>query len=127
MRGTVRYVQLVNRRTISHFAHEYWFELLIAAMGIAAMLEVVIWRDLPSAPLQPLWFSLAAIALLMLPLFARRRFPFAAPAAYWILAAALTFVDGQLVAFPGSLNVVGIASAFLLGNLRERKLAVIGL
>jgi signal transduction histidine kinase len=117
----------VSRSTISHVAHEYWFELLIAAMGIAAMLEVVIWRDLPNAPTRPLWFSLAAIALLMLPLFARRRFPFAAPAAYWILAAALTFVDGQLVAFPGSLNVVGIASAFLLGNLRERKLAVIGL
>jgi signal transduction histidine kinase len=124
---TVRYVQPVSRSTISDVAHEYWFELLVAAMGIAAMLEVVIWRDLPNAPTTPLWFSLSAIAFLMLPLFARRRFPFAAPAAYWILAAALTFVDGQLVAFPGSLNVVGIASAFLLGNLRERTLAVTGL
>ena len=53
--------------------------------------------------------------------------PFAAPAAYWILAAALTFVDGLLITFPDSLNVVGLASAFLLGNLRERKLAAIGL
>jgi signal transduction histidine kinase len=117
----------VSRSRISHVAHEYWFELLVAAMAIAAMLELVIWRDLPNAPTTPLWLSLSAMAILVLPLFARRRFPFAAPAAYWILAAAFTFVDGLLIPFPGSLNVVGIATAFLLGNLRERRLAAIGL
>jgi signal transduction histidine kinase len=74
-----------------------------------------------------LWFSLFAIALLVVPLFTRRRFPIAAPAAYWILAAGLTFVDAFLVTFPDSLNVVGIATAFLLGNLRDRRLAAIGL
>ena len=57
--------------------------------------------------------------MLVLPLFARRRFPFAAPAAYWLLAAAISFVDGVLLAFIGSLGVVGLASAFLLGNLRN--------
>ena len=123
----MRYVQRVSRTRIEHLAREYWFELLIAAMGIASMIELVIWRDYPGAPTTPLWFSLSAIALLLLPLFARRRFPFAAPAAYWILAAALTFVDGLLITFPDSLNVVGIATAFLLGNLRERRLAAIGL
>jgi signal transduction histidine kinase len=117
----------VNRGRISHFAHEYWFELLIAAMGIASMIELVIWRDYPGAPSTPVWFSLSAMAVLVLPLFARRRFPFAGPAAYWILAAAFTFVDGLLITFPDSLNVVGIATAFLLGNLRERRLAAIGL
>ena len=123
----MRYVQHVSRSRISHVAREYWFELLIAAMGIAAMLELVVWRDYPGAPTTPLWFSLLAMAVLVAPLFARRRFPFAAPAAYWILAAAFTFVDGLLITFPGSLNVVGIATAFLLGNLRERRLAAIGL
>jgi signal transduction histidine kinase len=127
MRQTLRYVQPVNRGRISHFAHEYWFELLIAAMGIASMIELVIWRDYPGAPSTPVWFSLSAMAVLVLPLFARRRFPFAGPAAYWILAAAFTFVDGLLITFPDSLNVVGIATAFLLGNLRERRLAAIGL
>jgi signal transduction histidine kinase len=117
----------MSRTRIAHVAREYWFELLIAAMGIASMLELVIWRDYPGAPTTPLWFSLFAIALLVVPLFTRRRFPFAAPAAYWILAAGLTFVDAFLVTFPDSLNVVGIATAFLLGNLRERRLAAIGL
>ena len=91
------------------------------------IIELVVWRDYPGAPTTPLWFSLSAIALLVLPLFARRRFPFAAPASYWILAAALTFVDGLLITFPDSLGVVGIATAFLLGNLRDRRLAAIGL
>ena len=39
----------------------------------------------------------------MLPLFARRRFPFAAPAAYWLIATALSFVDGLLIPFMVSL------------------------
>jgi signal transduction histidine kinase len=106
---------------------EYWFELLIATMGIAAMLELVVGRDTPGAPTSSLAFSLLAIAILVLPLFARRRFPFAAPAAYWVLAAALTFADGLLITFPGSLNVIGLATAFLLGNLRDRRQAFIGL
>jgi signal transduction histidine kinase len=123
----VRYVQDVSRSRISYVAREYWFELLIAAMAIASMIELVIWRDYSGAPTTPLWFSLFAIAVLVAPLFVRRRFPFAAPAAYWILAAAFTFVDGLLITFPDSLTVVGIATAFLLGNLRDRRLAAIGL
>ena len=83
------------------------------------MLELVVGRDSPGAPTTTLWFAVPAVAVLVLPLFARRRFPFAAPAAYWLLAAALTFVDGLLIAFIGSLGVVGLATAFLLGNLRD--------
>jgi signal transduction histidine kinase len=108
-------------------AREYWFELLVAVLAIAGMLELVVGRDSPGAPSTTLWFSVPAVALLVLPLFARRRFPFAAPTAYWLLAAALTFVDGLLIPFIGSLVVVGLATAFLLGNLRDERQAGIGL
>ena len=74
-----------------------------------------------------LWFSVPAVAVLVLPLVARRRFPFAAPVAYWLIAAALTYVDGLLIPFIGSLGVVGLAAAFLLGNLRDERQAGIGL
>jgi signal transduction histidine kinase len=100
-------------------AREYWFELLIALLAIAGMLELVIGRDSPGAPPTTLWFAVPTVAVLVLPLFARRRFPFAAPAAYWVLATALTFVDGLLIPFIGSLGVIGLATAFLLGNLRN--------
>jgi signal transduction histidine kinase len=112
---------------IRYIARDYWFELLIAVMAIAGMLELVVGRDLPGAPATSLWFSVPAVAVLVLPLFARRRFPFAAPASYWLIAAALTYVDGLLIPFIGSLGVVGLATAFLLGNLRDERQAGIGL
>jgi signal transduction histidine kinase len=121
----VRYVQRVSR--IRYIAREYWFELLIGALAIAAILELVIGRNSPGAPSTTLWFALPAVAVIVSPLFARRRFPFAGPAAYWALATALTFVDGLLIPFMVSLFPVGLASAFLLGNLRDSRQAWTGL
>jgi signal transduction histidine kinase len=121
----VGYVQPVNR--IRYVAREYWFELLIAFLAIAGMLELVVGRDAPGAPPTTLWIAIPTVAVLVLPLFARRRFPFAAPAAYWLLAMAISFGDGLLLAFIGSLGVVGLASAFLLGNLRNPLKAGAGL
>jgi signal transduction histidine kinase len=112
---------------IRYVAREYWFELLIAVLAIAGMLELVVGRDSPGAPSTSLWFSVPAVAMLVLPLFAHRRFPFAAPAAYWLIATALTFVDGLLIPFIGSLGLVGMATAFLFGNLRDDRQAGIGL
>jgi signal transduction histidine kinase len=123
----MRYVQRVSRMRIRYLAREYWFELLVAVLGIAAMSELVIGRNAPGAPSTALWFEVPAVAVLVLPLFARRRFPFAAPAAYWLTAAALTFVDGLLIPFMVSLFPVGLASAFLLGNLRDVRRAWTGL
>jgi signal transduction histidine kinase len=121
----VEYLQRVSR--IRSVAREYWFELLIGALAVAAMLELVVGRNSPGAPTTTLWFAVPAVAVLVLPLFARRRFPFAGPAAYWLLATALTFVDGLLIPFMVSLFPVGLASAFLLGNVRDSRRAWIGL
>ena len=121
----MEYLQRVSR--IRHIAREYWFELLIGALALAAMLELVVGRNSSGAPGTTLWFSVPAVAVIVLSLFARRRFPFGAPAAYWILATALTFVDGLLVPSMESLFPVGLASAFLLGNLRDSRQAWTGL
>ena len=121
----MQYLQRVSR--IRRTAREYWFELLVAFLAIAGMVELVVGRNLPGAPTTTLWFTIPAIGILVSTLFAHRRFPFAAPAAYWVLAAALTFVDGVLIAFVGSLGVVGLAAAFMLGHLRDSRKAGIGL
>jgi signal transduction histidine kinase len=112
---------------IGQFAREYWWELLIAAMLVAGIVQLIVEHDSPGAPTSTLWFQIPALCLLALPLFTRRRFPFAAPASYWILAAALTFEDGLLVVFPDSFQVIGLGSALLLGNLRDRRKAAVGL
>jgi signal transduction histidine kinase len=112
---------------LADVAREYWLEVLVAVLAIASMLELVVGHDSPGAPTTGLWFTVPALAVLVSPLFARRRFPFAAPAAYWLIASALTFVDGLLIPFVGSLGIVGLATAFLLGNLRDNRQAGIGL
>jgi signal transduction histidine kinase len=121
----VQYLQPVSQ--VRNVAREYWFELLIAFLAIAGMIELVVGRNLPGAPTTSLWIAIPTVAVLVLPLFARRRFPFAGPAAYWLLAMAISFGDGLLLAFIGSLGVVGLASAFLLGNLRDPLKAGAGL
>lgn len=112
---------------LSRVARDRWFEFLIAALAVAGMLELVVGRGSPGAPALSLWVSIPAIGMLVTPLLVSRRFPFAGPAAYWVLAAALTFVDGLLVPFVGSLVVVGMATAFLLGHLRSGVRSGIGL
>jgi signal transduction histidine kinase len=109
---------------VQSVAREYWFELLVGALAGAAILDLIL---SPGAPSTSLWFAVPAVAVLMLPLLTRRRFPFGAPAAYWILAAALSFVDGVLIPSIESLFPVGLASAALLGNLRDAKQAWTGL
>jgi signal transduction histidine kinase len=120
----VQYLQRVS--WIRYLSRTYVVDLLIALLLITAMLEVVVGRHSPDAPRTTLWFVLPAIAILVLPIVARRRFPFA-PAAHWLLAAGIAFVDWRLIPFAISIFVVGLVAAFLLGNLRDPVQAGIGL
>jgi signal transduction histidine kinase len=96
-------------------------------MAVESALEVALRDDPTTAPRSSLWFAAPAIALVLLPLLARRVFPFAAPASVWLLAAALSFADGRLVVFTFGATVAGIVAAFLLGNLRDTAQGRIGL
>lgn len=66
------------------------------------------------------WFAIPAAAAIPLPLLARRRFPDGGPAAVWILAATVSFVDGRVVVCAAPTLVAGLAAAFLLGNRASR-------
>src|SRR5499427_7696000 len=113
---------------LRYFAGKYWFDLLVGLLAVVGMLEVVLGRGNPhGAPQTTLWFCIPAIAILVLPIFARRRFPFAGPAVYWLLGAGITFVDGLLIPYTNALVPIGMADAFLLGNLRDARKAGAGL
>ncbi len=103
---------------ISTLSRTYVFDMLIVLLLVSAMLEVLVGRNSPGAPQTTLWFVLPAIAILVVPVLARRRFPFA-PAAHWVLAIGIAFVDWRLIPFAISIFVVGLVAAFLLGNLRD--------
>ena len=121
----MEYGQRVSR--FAAVARRNAFDVLVVLLTLVAMLETARVQGSEDGPDTTLWLLLPAIALLTLPLLARRRFPFAGPAAYWLLAAALAFVDGRLVPSVASLYLIGMAAAFLLGNLRNSLEARVGL
>jgi signal transduction histidine kinase len=101
------------------FARGYAVDVLIAIGAIEVSLEVAFRHDAMLGTRTPLWFAVPAVAIVVLALLGRRRFPFMAPASVWLLAAALSFVDGRLVVFGLGVYVAGMAAAFLLGNLAD--------
>ncbi|MGZ4171129.1 MAG: sensor histidine kinase [Solirubrobacteraceae bacterium] len=112
---------------IADAARRHGLDVLVVLLAVGAMLEVVLRRHAPNAPRSPVWFSVMAIGVVVLPVFARRRAPFAALTAYWVLAVVLSFVDGRLIPFLNSVLVLGAASAFLFGNLPDARQARAGL
>jgi signal transduction histidine kinase len=105
----------------------YGFDALIVVAAAGGAVEVAARGDSLREPGTALWVAAAAIALVVLPLLGRRRFPFAAPAAVWLVGAAVSFADGQLVVSSFSAFAAGIAAAFLLGNLRDDRQSRLGL
>src|SRR5262245_18731715 len=105
-------------------ARRHSYELLIGALLTAALLELILGRD--SSPMS-IRYAVPLTALLIAPLCARRRFPFAAPVSYWVIATGISFIDGQLIPFMVSLFPVGLVAAFLLRNQRDLKRAWAGL
>jgi signal transduction histidine kinase len=125
MRGRAEYVHHVSRNW--SFVRRYAFDALVVAVAVEGALEVALRQGASDAPETSVWLAAPAIALVALPLLARRRFPFAAPAGVWLLAAAFSFLDGRLIVFTASASIAGLAAAFLLGNLRDGTQARLGL
>jgi signal transduction histidine kinase len=121
----VEYVRRVSRPRL--FARGYALDVLIVIGAIEAALEVAFRSDAIEAPRTTLWFAVPAVAVVVLALLGRRRFPFMAPASLWLLAAVLSFVDGRLVVFSVSVYVAGMAAALLLGNLADAVRGRVGL
>jgi signal transduction histidine kinase len=105
----------------------YWFDgVILAALGIG-LTGAVLGGQEHKGPEGPLWFDVVALLVIVLPLLARRRFPFGAPAAMGVAAALASFVDQTVVPYDGVTFLVGCAALFLVGTLRDRSQAVAGL
>jgi signal transduction histidine kinase len=107
-------------------ARRYGFDLLIVIAAVEGAIEVA-GRDTARTSGTAPWLGALAAAVVVLPLLMRRRFPFAAPAAVWVLGPAFSFIDGRVIVSTFSVYVAGIAAAFLLGNLSDAVQARIGL
>jgi signal transduction histidine kinase len=107
-------------------ARRYWFDAVVLAMAGIGVTGAILGRGREIGPEGPLWFDVLAMLAIVLPLLARRRFPFGAPAAVGVAAALISFVDKTVVPFDGVTFLVGCAALFLVGSLRDRVQAVAG-
>lgn len=99
--------------------------IVVAAVG--GVVEELLRSDDPHVSRSaPIVGALSAL-LLVLPLLARRRSPFLAPAWLWLLAAALSFLDGRLVVSSTGIYAAGMVAAFLIGSLHDERQGRIGL
>jgi signal transduction histidine kinase len=109
------------------YARKYGFDVLIVIAAVESALEVAYRQGATQAPRTTLWFCVPAVAAIVLLLLGRRRFPFGAPASFWLVGAALSFVDGRLLVFTSGVFVAGMAAALLLGNLPDPRQERLGL
>ena len=118
MRCGLHYVETV--KGLSPPVRRHGLDLLVAIGALAGALEVLLRDDPGRDPTTAAWLAAPIVAATVLLLLGRRRHPFAAPAALWLICAALSFVDGRLIVFPVALYAAGLAAAFLLGSSRDR-------
>ena len=106
----------------------YWFDLAIVAVALLAAAEVAFRLDDGDHKLHGNTVLMAAFAaLFVLPLLTRRRFPFGAAAAVFVIGIAGSVWNGSLVTYAGG-NFIGVLIAtFLFGMLWERERSLIGL
>jgi signal transduction histidine kinase len=98
-------------------------DVLIVLVAAEAVAEVALRHE----GQRPSWLAAPAIALVTLAPLGRHRFPFAAPAGTWLLAVAVSFIDGQLVVTPVGAFISAMIASFLLGNLSDATQARTGL
>lgn len=109
------------------FLSRHGLDLLVVVTAVVTAVATVLRDDLEheSGPLFLL--GLAGITSAVLVLLARRRFPFAAPAATWLICASLSFVDGELIVNGAGILIAGMGAAVLLGAQRNATLSRLGL
>jgi signal transduction histidine kinase len=111
-----------------HLTKGYGFDVLVVLVAAWAAAEVIF--NLEGGPDAPTTSAAVLAPMMMatvLPLLARRQFPFAAPAGVVLALAASSFVDGRVIPYVFVPFLAAMAASFLFGMLRDVRLAVAGL
>lgn len=100
------------------FLRRYGFDLVLVVVILEGVFEVTS-AAADVGGFVPQWVIVSGMVAIVLPLFARRRFPFMAPAMVWLTGAVLSFVEGRVAVTTFSVYLTGVIAAYLLGNLPE--------
>jgi signal transduction histidine kinase len=109
------------------FLSKYGLDLLVVVTAVVTAVATALREDLehPSGP--RFLLGIVGITAAVLVLLARRQFPFAAPASTWLVCAALSFLDGQLIVNGAGILIAGMGAAVLLGSHPNAWLSRLGL
>jgi signal transduction histidine kinase len=114
-------------RRFLRLARRYWFDaLVLIGLGVG-LTGAVLSQGERDGPTGPLWLDLLAVAAIVTPLLARRRFPFGAPVAVGVAVVLTSLVDERLVPVDFIVFLTGCSAVFLTGLLPRRAQAVAGL
>jgi signal transduction histidine kinase len=105
----------------------YWLDALVLIGITEAEIELIARRSEHDAPTTTLWVTVPLLAVSFVPLFGRQWLRFGAPAAFFIVNAAISFIDGRLVTWTAATFFGVMTATFLFGLLEERRQAVAGL
>jgi signal transduction histidine kinase len=105
----------------------YWFDALLVVGAAVSVAVAIADQDKKNGPEGPLWFDIMAAFAFVLPLFARRRYPFWAPIASVVVLVITSFIDVGLLDDDFVVFLTLIAASFLLGMAPQRRQAVAGL
>ncbi|HEU0305273.1 MAG TPA: histidine kinase [Gaiellaceae bacterium] len=115
-------------RTLWPLARRFWFDALIVAAAVLGTLTYALrLDDVEPFPDWPRWLIALASLPITLPLLARRRYPFGAPAFIFLYLAAVSFADGDFVVYAFTTFLTVIACSFLFGLLEDRRQSLVGL
>ena len=130
MGEALEYLERMKKRAWS-LARLYWFDALIVIGVIGGILELALTAGDQSPddppPSGPVWALSIPVVLMLLVLLARRRFPFGAPAAVFVIGAVTSFVNGDIVTYTFTTFLTVLAATFLFGLLPDRRQALAGL
>jgi hypothetical protein len=119
------YLQAVG--AIWRLAGRYWFDaLILGAVGLGLAIAVAeVHTD--KGPNGPVWLDAPLVVAMVVPLFARRRFPFGAPVAVALAVTASSLLDNQLISQNFIIFLSGCAAVFLMALLPNWRQAIAGL
>ena len=123
----MRYLRYVIKFAWNAF-RRYWFDLVIVGIAILAAVEVALHLDNSDGELNgPTWLYAPWAAAMILPLLARRRYPFGAPTAVFVIGVVGSLINGKLTTYTFGDFVAVLAATFLFGMLFRRDRSPIGL
>ena len=105
----------------------YGLDALITLLAVAAAAGTLARSDSFRPDGLRLGLEVVAVVLMILTLLMRRRAPLLVPASTWLVSAALSFFDGRLIVGQAAISIAGMIAAILLGNLRSKRQARVGL